>query len=404
MSHHFTHAEYEGRVRRLQANLQAHTIDAALIIDDVNQYYFAGSSQNGVLVIPADGTPHFFVRRSHPRAMMESWLAAAGTIHPMKSYRDMLPVLSGLNIPTGRLGIVKAGLSIAQWELLQKAGLHESAWFDIGTDIKRIRAVKSPAEIALHAEAGRRQSKIFEAIPNLLAVGMTEWELGMAIRQLMLSYDDPGFSRFSMGNRIPSAGYFCFGDSAVYPTSFDGPGGIRGLNTAIPVSGSPDKKLKPGEPVYIDFVFSHQGYFTDQTRVFSVGSLSDELCQAHLDCLTIESEIVSRMKPGAIPSGIYADVNGIVDQMNIQAGFMGAGDNKVKFFGHGVGLVVDDYPVIARGFDDPLEEGMVLAVEPKRGFDGVGMVGIENTWHITEAGAESLTVGTSEIVEVSIAM
>ena len=54
-------------------------------------------------------------------------------------------------------------------------------------------------------------------------------------------------------------------------------------------------------------------------------------------------------------------------------------------------MQIDEPPVIAKGFDDPLEEGMVLALEPKRGVPGVGMVGTENTYLVTSGGGQSIT-------------
>ena len=61
------------------------------------------------------------------------------------------------------------------------------------------------------------------------------------------------------------------------------------------------------------------------------------------------------------------------------------------FVGHGIGLAIDEYPVLAKGFDLPLEEDMVLAVEPKIGLPGVGMVGVENTFVVTAGGGRCLT-------------
>jgi len=70
---------------------------------------------------------------------------------------------------------------------------------------------------------------------------------------------------------------------------------------------------------------------------------------------------------------------------------MGFGKRKVKFLGHGIGLQVDEMPVIAEGFNEPLKEGMVLALEPKKGIENVGMVGIENTFIVTGQGGKCIT-------------
>jgi len=63
----------------------------------------------------------------------------------------------------------------------------------------------------------------------------------------------------------------------------------------------------------------------------------------------------------------------------------------VKFPGHGIGLVIDEVPVIAEKFKDPLEENMTLAIEPKKGIQGVGMVGVENTFIVTKKGGKCIT-------------
>ena len=70
---------------------------------------------------------------------------------------------------------------------------------------------------------------------------------------------------------------------------------------------------------------------------------------------------------------------------------MGYGSRQVKFLGHGVGLTIDEIPVIAKGFDEPLVENMVFALEPKKGIKGIGMVGIENTFIVTPEGGKCIT-------------
>jgi len=109
--------------------------------------------------------------------------------------------------------------------------------------------------------------------------------------------------------------------------------------------------------------------------------------------------VAERLKPGEIPSKIYEDIISKIDK-DFDVHFMGFGPNKVKFLGHGIGLVIDEYPVIAKGFDDPLEENMVMAIEPKKGIEGVGMVGIENTFVITKDGGKSITGDDFDIINV----
>jgi Xaa-Pro dipeptidase len=79
---------------------------------------------------------------------------------------------------------------------------------------------------------------------------------------------------------------------------------------------------------------------------------------------------------------------------------MGAGDERVTFVGHGIGLEIDELPLLARGWDEPLEEGMVFALEPKFVFPGEGAVGIENSYLVVGDGVERLTNAPEELVEL----
>lgn len=76
---------------------------------------------------------------------------------------------------------------------------------------------------------------------------------------------------------------------------------------------------------------------------------------------------------------------------------MGLGHNKVNFVGHGIGLAIDKHPVLANGFDLPLEEDMTVILEPKIGLPGIGMVGTENTFEVTPEGGKASTGNRYEI-------
>ena len=82
--------------------------------------------------------------------------------------------------------------------------------------------------------------------------------------------------------------------------------------------------------------------------------------------------------------------------------FMGVGDRKIRFTGHGVGLELDEFPFIARGQQLPLEAGMIIALEPKVIMPGKGVVGIENTHLVTESGLEPLTKFPDTITRIQV--
>jgi Xaa-Pro aminopeptidase len=186
-------------------------------------------------------------------------------------------------------------------------------------------------------------------------------------------------------------GQIGFGESSIYPTCFNGPGGNYGLSPAVPMLGSKERKLRLGDLVFVDIGCGVDGYHTDKTMVYMFGApLPDEAIKAHHQCVDIQNQVASMLKPGAIPSMIYDTIMEGLSPEFLQ-NFMGYGNRKVKFLGHGCGLTIDELPVIAQGFDEPLQEGMVFALEPKKGIKDVGMVGIENTFIVTPESCKCIT-------------
>jgi Xaa-Pro aminopeptidase len=186
-------------------------------------------------------------------------------------------------------------------------------------------------------------------------------------------------------------GHTCFGESSIYPSYFDGPSGNFGMSPAVPVLGSRERKLRDGDLVYIDTGCGVNGYHTDKSITFMFGrSLPANVISEHERCVEIQNNIAEMLKPGEIPSNIYNTILSKLSPDFLQ-NFMGFGNRKVKFLGHGVGLLIDELPVIAKGFDEPLQEGMTFAIEPKKGIENIGMVGIENTFIVTPKGGRCIT-------------
>ncbi len=152
------------------------------------------------------------------------------------------------------------------------------------------------------------------------------------------------------------------------------------------------KKLKKGDLVFIDIGCGVEGYNTDKTTTYMFGSsLPQYAIDAHNKCVEIQNEAASMLKTGAIPSKIYNNIMNNLDSEFLQ-NFMGFGKRKVRFLGHGVGLLIDELPVTAEGFDEPLQEGMVFLSNLKKGIENIGMVGIENTFIVADKGGENKTV------------
>jgi len=363
--------------------------EMCIIVSKVNQYYFTGTMQDGILVIPKIGRPILWVRRAYQRAVDES---SFSDIFPMNSFHDAAAYYPSLP------DIVHTETRVLTVDLYSRLAKHFSFKKALSLDnqISLVRAVKSDFEIELLTESGKiHQHVLKDIVPTLLVEGVSEKNFFGELYNEMIKAGYHGISRFSMFETECIMGQVGFGENSVYPHFFNGPGGQKGLNAAVPGIGDEKRFLKKGDLVFVDIGCGYQGYHTDCTNTYVFnGELPKKAVDAHKRCVELRERIVARLKPGEIPSKIYSEIMESLDAKFLSF-FMGMNGNQVKFLGHGVGLHVDEFPVIAKGFDMPLEENMVLAIEPKCAIKGVGTVGVEDTFFVTKSGGKCLT-GNSE--------
>ena len=364
------------------------------IVGGVNMYWLSGTICDGMLIIRRGEAPVLWARRSYERAVMES---AFEDVRPMRSFRDAAASLGKLP-ETLYLDTAEATL---EWYGLLSKHMSFNNTLSVDRVMLNARAVKTPYEIDILTRAGGIVNRLLtEDLPKLLREGMTEAELGAEMFSLFIENGYHGLSRFSMRNTDVIMGHIGFGESPLCPSVFNGASGTVGLCPAAPLLGSRDIRLREGDLVYIDVCFGLEGYNTDKTLIYSYKKRqSPEIEDAHNHCLELQKYAASMLCAGTRPSDIYKAVCGAVRQ-ELRERFMGLPGDTVPFIGHGTGLYVDEYPVIAGSFNEPLEAGMVIAVEPKMGIKGVGMVGGENTYLVTENGAVSLTGEIRELILV----
>ena len=194
-------------------------------------------------------------------------------------------------------------------------------------------------------------------------------------------------------------GQLLTGASGGVPSFLDTPLAGTGLSPAV-AQGVSFKPIGRGEPVVFDFVPVVDGYVADFTRMFAIGGLGDERLVAAYECARRAQDAVARVaRPGVTCRAVYEAALAVADEAGLGAHFMGHGPAQVRFIGHGVGLELDELPVLSPN-DLALDEGMVFACEPKFVFPGLGAIGIENTWLVTADGIECLTAAPEEIVVV----
>jgi len=383
-------AELQVRLIRFKNQMDIDNPDweIGVIFSKINLYYFTGTMQEGMLLIRRNDETVFWVRRSYERALDESMFP---NIKPMNSFRDAAENTG--NLPD-TIYLETEYVSLAHYQRFQKYFPFAHAK-SLDMQIGAVRSIKSFFELSLMERSGKIHQHVLEELaPEILREGISEAAFAVELYSLLVKEGHQGISRFGMFDTEMILGHIAFGESSIYPTSFNGPGGNFGMSPAVPTLGSHHRKLKKGDLVFVDIGCGVEGYHTDKTMTYMFGApLPDNAIQIHLECVRVQHQIARLLKPGAIPSEIYKNVIESLSPEFLE-GFMGYQQRQVKFLGHGIGLTIDELPVIAQGFDEPLKEGMAFAIEPKKGMEGIGMVGIENTFLVTPKGGRCIT-GTS---------
>jgi Xaa-Pro aminopeptidase len=257
------------------------------------------------------------------------------------------------------------------------------------------RSQKSEWELDIMRRCGALHHQgLHELLPRAIRPGMTEREIAHKAWEVFFSLGHMGILRMQSHGEEIFLGHVSAGNSGNYPGSFNGPLGVAGEHPAMPYMGSASTVWEPGTPLSCDIGFALEGYCTDKTQVYWGGSAKEvdpDVRAAHSFGMDVQAWLAEHVKPGAIPSELYAGCLKLAEKAGMAEGFMGLDGNKVVFVGHGIGLSIDGYPVIAKGFDRPLEQGNTLALEPKQAVRGKCMVGVENTFEVTATGCRCIT-------------
>ncbi len=385
--------EIQARIEALQSGLRELDLDAAFIIQKVDLFYFAGTGQDAVLFVPADGDPILLVRKSFERAREDTPL---GNVVQVKNLREMKAAVSGSG-PLNRLGLELDILPVNYFRLYK--GLFEGAGFqDVSPLIRTLRMCKSAYELEYIHAAARFNDSMFAHVPHFLREGMSELELAGLVEAYYRKYGHQGLVRVRTFNAEVFYGHIMAGPSLALPSSSVGPTGGRGPNPSLPQGASP-ALIKRGEPIQIDYVAIVNGYIVDQARTYYLGDPPDKFVRAHETALQIQRAIVENGKVGTPMTSLYSLALEMAHEAGLADGFMGYPD-PVPFVGHGIGLELDELPVMGKKSPHVLEEGMVIAIEPKFIFPGAGLAGIENSFVVTTAGLEKITLFPDEIYVV----
>ena len=375
---------------RIQQAMRKINADGCLLTVDVNLYYTTGRIYSGYFYLPAEGAPWFFVKR--PNGL------AGDHVEYIRKPEQMAELFAfyGLEMPE-KLLLEADELTYNDYIRLQKI-FNPKETGNATAMMRELRRIKTPYEIEMFRISAVRHAKTYAEIPECFRPGMTDLEFQYEIEKRMRKNGSIGLFRAFGANMDIFMGSILAGENAEVPSPFDFALGGSGIDASCPL-GANGTPLKEGTAIMVDMAGNYTAYMTDMTRVFSVGHLTELAYRAHQTALLIESEIENIARPGTPCAELYEIAAKITESQRLGAYFMGT-KQQAKFVGHGIGIQINELPVLTPRSKDMLEPNMVFALEPKYVIPGIGAVGIENSFLVTETGLEKITHFTEDIIQL----
>ena len=380
--------EIELRKTKLQNAMKNAEADAMLISSNTNLFYTSGRIFCGYTYIPVEGEILFFVRRPVD-------LKGDNVIYIRKP-EDIPAIMHerGINMPQK---LLLEDDVLTYNERIRLATIFTNATFDNSSQIIRnVRAIKTPYEIELIRESAAKHASMYHRIPAEYKDGMSDTEFSIELERLARLHGSLGIVRIFGSSMEIYMGSLLSGDNADTPSPYDFALGGAGLNSSLPI-GCNGAMIRPGTTVMVDIGGNFTGYMSDLSRVFSLGEIPELAQNAHQVALQIQDAIIEKGRPGVPVAELYELALNTAKQAGLEEYFMGHRQH-AGFIGHGVGIELNEKPVLAPRSKEILEENMVFALEPKFVIPHVGAVVIENTLLVTKTGIEKITHCPEEII------
>lgn len=379
--------EYRLRLEHIRRQMSKASIDAILLSDNANIYYLTGRVYAGYAYIPLKGMPIFFIRRPVE-------LEGDGIVYIRKP--EEITESIGMSAPSS-IGLELDVLSYSTVTRLVK--IFPGAELKNASSVMReVRAVKPPHALEMLRESGAKQTRVYKRIPGLFHEGMSDYDLQVAIEHISRMQGCLGQFRISGDSMELYMGNILAGNNADSPSPYDFAMGGAGMDPSLPV-GANGTLITPGTTVMVDINGNYNGYMTDMTRVFSLGDIDPLAHRAHQCSIDIHRALRDMMRPGVEAKALWEKAMEIVEAADLKPYYMGHRQH-AGFIGHGVGIEINELPVIAPRSRDIIQEYNVIALEPKFVIPHVGAVGIENTYIVHADHVECITTAPEEIISL----
>jgi len=354
--------DHRSRVRELAAAASRRGIELVLLFDRDNVRYFTGFRLNravfSILALSADGEPTYVVARlDAERARRECWIERiAAFAEDTPNYLFALRGLLGRDVR--RIGVERDALTLQQAEAISEVAGGAIEFIDARPLTTVLRLRKDDEEIARIRRAAEVADRVMDEIRGMIVPGRTEIEVVGAVERSVREHGAEG-------------------------TSFE-PFLMSGDRAWLPQRVATERRLRDGEMAILDMGAVVDGYSSDLTRTFSVGSVNGEKRRLFDVALDAHDAAIEAVRPGACASDVDRAARAVIAAAGLSEYFP-------HLTGHGVGVSTHEPPIVDEGVEDVLESGMVMTIEPGVYVPGIGAARVEDMVLVTGDGHDVLT-------------
>jgi len=389
---------YERRVNHLQEVLRGRGLAGAILFQSRDIFYYTGTAQPSYFVV-LPNNHMLFVRKGYEFARRECGLEAERIVSETN-----IEAICQQMFPGGgareKLGTELDVLTVLQSRRLSRA-LGGRELVDVSGDVLNQRMIKDPKEIESIKKACCALHAGHMATVSCLRAGMSELELAANVENAQRLAGHEGIFFMRLPDFVMSRGPLASGPNlrqtsgTVYTIT-----GI-GLSSAVP-AGPSHRIMEPGDLVLVDIPACVEGYHADQSRMYAVGRIPEGALDLFYRLREVSDFLFNSLSPGMTTGEAFALAEGRSMELDLGPAFMGFESQANAYFvGHGIGLELNEPPLLVRQGNVLLESGMVLAIEMHVMVPGGLTVKLEDTVHLTQEGVQVLTTSPRELTLVS---
>ena len=383
------------RIDILRAEMARRSIGAAVLLYSRDILYYAGVSIPSILLVTPQ-TARLYARRGFGVVRED---ATIDDVVPHGNMRAVAEQLRSEKLDGSTIGLELDVVPVELYSRVEEA-LPAASFENVTPLIISQRMVKDDDELKLVRISASIADKAQRRALEVIREGISEIEMAAEVEAELRRNKHEGILVNRRFDTYAMYGMMGSGENLSRFAGFANVATGIGLNRSMRISAS-DRIMKRGDHVMIDMTGSYHGYITDVTRPYVIGRASEMQIDVFEALCSVEDEILASIRPGVPVAEVYNV--GVEAAAKTQYGeyFMGH-EEKGEFVGHGLGLELDEPPILGPGDPTIISKNMTLAVEINTIIPDFGTIKVEDSLIVTSDGVEVLSEIPRRLYEVDL--